>query len=159
MNIYICASFCYEDKKKTSERKYIIEKTVERIQEQLGDNHHYYIPHKLTIPNAWDISMEEWAKAVFETDMMELDLADLIIFLSFGKENNAGSVWEIGYTVGKGAFRQDDDIQKVVMVKMTNDFESLMLTNSLDRIISEKEIETYDWNNLPHYKTQLDKLS
>ena len=45
------------------------------------------------------------------------------------------------------------------MVKMTNDFESLMLTNSLDRIISEKEIETYDWENLPHYKTQLNKLS
>jgi len=159
MNIYICASFCYEDKKKTSERKYLIEKTVDRIQEQLGTSHRYYLPHKLTIPNAWDISMEEWGRAVFETDMMELDLADLIIFLSFGKENNAGSVWEVGYIVGKGANTQSDDVQKVVMVKMTDGYESLMITNSLDRIISVDEIETYDWDNLPHYKTQLNKLS
>jgi len=159
MNIYICASFCYEDKAKTSERKYLIEKTVDRIQEKLGLGHHYYLPHKLSIPNAWDISIEEWAQAVFETDMAELDLADLIIFLSFGKENNAGSVWEVGYVVGKGAHIQSDDVQKIVMVKMTDEIESLMITNSLDRIISEKEIETYDWENLPHYKTKLEKLS
>ena len=50
MNVYICASFCYEDKKKTSERKYVIEKTVERIKEKLGVEHRYYLPHQLTIP-------------------------------------------------------------------------------------------------------------
>ena len=47
MNIYIAASFCYEDKDKTSYRKDLIEKTVKRIKKKLKGN--YYIPHQLKI--------------------------------------------------------------------------------------------------------------
>ena len=159
MYIYIAASFCYEDKKKTSERKYLIEKTVERLKKVIPGNNNYYIPHQLTIPNAWDISMEEWARAVYTHDMTKLDEADLVIFLSFGKENNAGSVWEVGYVCGKNAMVLSFDEQKLVMIKMSNEIESLMLTNSIERIINEKEIETYDWTKFPRYKTHLDKLS
>jgi len=162
MNIYIAASFCYEDKKKTSERKYIIEKTVERLKTVIPGNNRYYIPHQLVIPNAWDISMEEWAKAVYEHDIRKLMEADLVIFLSFGKENNAGSVWEIGFVVGRAVGHVEEhsnDITDIVMIKMTDQIESLMLTNSIDRIISEKEIETYDWAKMPVYKTELEKLS
>ena len=159
MNIYIAASFCYEDKKKTSERKYLIEKIVERLKKVIPGDNKYYIPHQLTIPNAWDISMEQWARAVYTHDMNKLDEADLVIFLSFGKENNAGSVWEVGYVCGKNAMVLSFDEQKLVMIKMSNEIESLMLTNSIERIINEKEIETYDWTKFPRYKTQLDKLS
>ena len=159
MNIYICASFCYEDKKKTIERKYLIEKTVDRLQEQLGTSHHYYLPHKLTIPNAWDISLEEWSSAVYQHDMEALHDAHIVIFLSFGKENNAGSVWEIGYVAGKNSMKLSFDEQKIIMVKMTDEIESLMVTNSVHAIIKESEIEDYAWTSLPEYKTGLSKIS
>ena len=157
MNIYIAASFCYEDKDKTSQRKYLIEQTVKRIQKKLNGN--YYIPHKLTIPNAWDISLEEWSSAVYQHDMEALHDAHIVIFLSFGKENNAGSVWEIGYVAGKNSMKLSFDEQKIIMVKMTDEIESLMVTNSVHAIIKESEIEDYAWTSLPEYKTGLSKIS
>ena len=163
MNIYICASFCYEDKVKTSERKYLIEKTVDRIKKFIPDLYStYYLPHQLTIPNAWDISLEEWSRAVYEHDMEALDAADLVIFISFGKENNAGSAWELGYVHGFNTHEPDPKCRfpkKVICIKMTNEPESLMITNSVDTVITEAEIETYDWCNLPAYKTKMEKIS
>ncbi len=162
MNIYIAASFAYEDKAKTSQRKDLIEKTVKRIKKFLkGD---YYLPHQLKIPNAWDISLEEWSKAVYTHDIEALNDADLIIFLSFGKENNAGSVWEVGYVIGQNymwGYTRDDapDQKKIICIKMTDEPESLMISNSVDRIIMSNEIETYDWKTFPKYKTVLNKLS
>jgi len=151
MNIYICASFCYEDKAKTSQRKDLIEKTVKRIKKRLKGN--YYIPHQLKIPNAWDMSMEEWGMSVYNHDMEALNNANLVIFLSFGKENNAGSVWEVGYVAGHNSMVLSFDEKKIIMIKMTDEVESLMVTNSVHTIINEREIETYDWNILPEYKT------
>lgn len=154
-NIYIAASFCYEDKAKTSQRKDLIEKTVKKIKKYLKGK--YYIPHQLKIPNAWDISLDEWAKAVYEHDIEALRRSDIIIFLSFGKENNAGSVWEIGYMCGYNNCMVDK--RPIIVVKMTDDIESLMISNSINRIIKADEIDDYDWANLPEYKTELNKLS
>jgi len=157
MKIYVAASFAYEDKAKTSERKYLIEKTVERIQKFLpGD---YYLPHQLKIPNAWDMSLKDWSKAVYEHDIKALRHAELIIFLSFGKENNAGSVWEVGYVFGRNTQVSYIYEQKLILVRMTNESESLMLTNSIERIIDQSEIEAYNWKTLPKYKTTLNRLS
>ena len=167
MKIYIAASFCYEDRAKTSERKYIIEKTVERLKKVLpGD---YYLPHQLTIPNAWDISLEEWSRAVFKRDIQELDSANIVIFLSFGKENNAGAAWEVGYAIGEkwvcGCYDEGYEFEdtlrnrKIICIKMTDEIESLMIANSVDVMIKEAEIETYDWEHLPNYSTILEKLS
>lgn len=157
MKIYIAASFAYEDKAKTSQKKDLIEKTVKRIKKFLkGD---YYLPHQLKIPNAWDMSLEDWSKAVYLHDIEALHDADLIIFLSFGKENNAGSAWEVGYIVGRNTQVSSFDEQKLILVKMTDEPESLMISNSIDRIIMSNEIETYDWKTLPEYKTNLEKLS
>lgn len=148
MKVYIAASFCYEDKDKTSERKYLIEKTVDKIKKHLtGD---FYIPHQLKIENAWDISLEEWARKVYEHDIDALNNSDLVVFISFGKENNAGSVWECGYAYAKN--------KPVVVIKMTEDMESLMVSNTARAIIREAEIDAYDFTNLPAYKTSLDKL-
>jgi len=157
MKIYIAASFAYEDRNKTEQKKKLIEETVKRIQKYLpGD---YYLPHQLKIPNAWDISLEEWSRAVYEHDIKALKEADLIIFLSFGKENNAGSAWEVGYIVGRNDFVLSFDEQKIVLVKMTNEPESLMISNSINRIITSEEIDTYNWKALHQYRTALERLS
>ncbi len=157
MKIYIAASFCYEDRNKTEQKKKLIEETVERIKQYLSGN--YYLPHQLKIPNAWDISLEEWSRAVYKHDIKALNEADLVIFLSFGKENNAGSAWEVGYIVGRNTQVLSFDEQKLILVKMTDEPESLMISNSIDRIITKAEIDTYDWSSLPRYKTKLTKLS
>jgi nucleoside 2-deoxyribosyltransferase len=157
MSVYIAASFAYEDKAKTSQRKDLIEKTVKKIKRHLKDN--YYLPHQLKIPNAWDISLEEWSKAVYDHDIEALENADIVIFLSFGKENNAGSAWELGYVHGFNMHEQVHFPKTVIVVKMTDEPESLMISNSVDRIITEAEIDTYDWKMLPKYKTNLGKLS
>jgi len=156
-NIYIAASFAYEDKAKTSQKKDLIEKTVKRIKKYLKGN--YYLPHQLKIPNAWDISLEEWSRAVYEHDIEALENANIVIFLSFGKENNAGSAWEMGYVHGFNMHEQVHFTKTVIVIKMTDEPESLMISNSVDRIITSTEIETYDWNTFPKYKTKLEKLS
>jgi nucleoside 2-deoxyribosyltransferase len=157
MSVYIAASFAYEDKAKTSQRKDLIEKTVKKIKRHLKDN--YYLPHQLKIPNAWDISLEEWSKAVYDHDIEALENADIVIFLSFGKENNAGSAWELGYVHGFNMHEQVHFPKTDIVVKMTDEPESLMISNSVDRIITEAEIDTYDWKMHPKYKTSLGKLS
>ena len=149
--IYVAASFAYEDKAKTEERKKQIEEVVERIKKLLGNDFIWYLPHQFKVENAWDISLEEWSRKVYEHDIETLNKADLIIFISFGKENNAGAVWEIGYSVAKE--------KKIICIKMTDESESLMISNSVNTIIKKEEIESYDWISLPDYKTTLNKLS
>lgn len=149
--VYVAASFAYADKDKTNQRKSEIEEVVREIQSKTGEEVSWYLPHQLKIENAWDISLEEWSQKVFEHDLQALLEADLVIFISYGKENNAGAVWEVGYATAKG-------IQTVV-VKMTNEVESLMITQSVHSILTKEEITNYDWVNLPKYKTKLEKLS
>ena len=155
MNVYVAASFAYEDKAKTSQKKDLIEKTVEKIKKHLKAN--FYLPHQLKIPNAWDISLEEWSRKVYEQDLKALKNADVVLFLSFGKENNAGSVWEVGYTIGRNESTHVNI--PVICVSMTSDPESLMFNNSVWAMLKESEIDTYNWSTLPKYKTKLDRLS
>lgn len=163
MKIYVAASFAYEDKEKTESRKKKIEEVVERVKRLLpGD---YYLPHTYKVPNAWDISLQEWSKAVYEHDIQQLDKSDLILFLSFGKENNSGSVWEIGYASAIKKYRTNlpgviiYPSPKIICVKMTEEPESLMISNSVDAIIPESQIDSYDWINIPSIKVELKKVS
>lgn len=150
-NVYVAASFAYEDREKTNKRKSEIEEIVKQIKHIVGRKFGWYLPHQLKIENAWDISLEEWSRKVFEEDLKALDAANLILFISYGKENNSGSVWEVGYAYGKQI--------PIVMIKMTDEAESLMLTNSVRAIIQREDISTYDFTTLPEYKTTLDKIS
>lgn len=145
--VYVAASFAYADRDKTEQRKADIDRVVSKIKLEAG----FYLPHHLKIENAWDMSLEAWARKVFEHDYDNLNSADLVIFISYGKENNSGSVWECGYAYAK-------DIP-VVVIKMTDDAESLMITNTARAIIKEEDIENYDFVNLPAVKIDLDKLS
>lgn len=149
MNIYVAASFAYEDKTKTEERKLIIEGLVSRMKQHLpGD---YFLPHQMKIKNAWDYSLAEWGTKVFEEDIKHLDAADIVLFISFGKENNAGAAWEVGYAAAKG--------KKIIVIKVTEGVESLMITNSAYIMIRPHEIDLIDWDLFPRHVTAIDKLS
>ena len=151
IQIYTAASFAYADRSKTESRKADIERIVSKVKQTLNHPNAFYIPHQLKIPNAWDMSLEAWARKVYEHDIGALNAADLVIFISYGKENNAGSVWECGYAYAKNI--------PVVVIKMTDEAESLMISNTARAIIREEDISNYDFINLPEYKTDLDKLS
>jgi len=149
MKVYVAASFAYNDRTKTEHRKSDIERVVNIVKQKLSAE--YYLPHQLKIPNAWDMSLEDWSNKVFEHDISSLCSADLVIFISYGKENNSGSVWECGFAYAKGI--------PVVVVKMTNDVESLMITSTARAILREEELNQYDFDTLPEFKTTLEQIS
>lgn len=163
--VYVAASFAYEDKAKTEERKKQIEEVVKKIRKIVGRNFAWYLPHQLKIENAWDISLEEWSQQVYEHDVKALENSNIVIFISYGKENNAGSVWEVGWICGYNHLVSERPVnpaelkKKIICIKMTDDVESLMVTQSVDAIIKQNEIEDYDWETLPRCRTQLNKLS
>ena len=148
--IYVAASFAYADKHKSEQRKKEIEEVVDSIR-QLNDSFVFFLPHQLHIPNAWNMDLKEWSTMVYENDIKGLEESDVVLFISYGKENNAGSIWEAGYAFAKN--------KPVIMVKMTEEVESLMIFGSARAIIMRGEIQSYDWNNLPAYITPLNKLS
>ena len=160
-NIYVAASFAYADRNKTEERKAQIKQIVEQIKTHLQAD--FYLPQELKIENAWDYSLEDWGSLVYENDLAHLKEADTVIFISFGKENNAGSVWEIGFVAGVNDTLYDIEAhggwKNIIMIKMNNEAESLMVTNSVNTIITKDEIDTYDWYLMPWTKTKINKLS
>lgn len=135
--IYLAASFAYKDKKKTESRKKVIEEIADIL---IKKGNEVYVPHQHKIPNAWDMSMTEWSRRVFLMDKESLDEADVVLFLSFGKENNAGAVWECGYAFGKSI--------PVVTVRMTDDVESLMVTGGSRAVINRACLNDYDFDEL-----------
>lgn len=140
MYIYIAASFACDDREETERRKQVINKVVARLRSSIP-NGRFYVPHELIVENAWEISLKQWATKVYDTDIAALQLADLVIFLSFGKNNNAGSAWECGYACGRHI--------PVVAIRLTQDTESVMLFGSARAIIDSPQIEWYDWQTLP----------
>ena len=148
--VYVAASFAYSDKNKSEQRKREIEEVVDSIK-RINGSFTFFLPHQLHISNAWNMNLKEWSAMVYENDLKGLEESDIVIFISYGKENNAGSIWEAGYAFAKN--------KPVIMVKMTDEVESLMIFGSARAIIMRGEINSYDWDNLPSYITPLNKLS
>lgn len=145
LTAYIAASFACDSRELTEQRKQQISNMVTKLQQCLPSDYRFYIPHDLVIPNAWNMSIEEWAQAVYDADINVLRRSQLVIFLSFGKTNNAGSAWECGCAYGYGI--------PVVMIRMTDNTESVMLYGSARAILDASHIEAYDWRNLPPFTT------
>ena len=61
-----------------------------------------YCPFELQIPNAWDMSQEEWAQKVFDEDVRAIKEADVVVLITPGRESTAGTNWEQGYAYALG---------------------------------------------------------
>ena len=144
MKIYLASSFAYEDKQLTETRKATM-KQIQEYLESLGFT--VYNPSTLKIPNAWDYSYWDWGQLVFEADYKEIDTCDLVVFVSYGKENNAGSVWEVGHAYGK---------VPIIMVSMNPaQPESLMVVHSAHACVNGFEgLLNYDFKTMP--RTRID---
>lgn len=140
IKVYLACSFAYSDRSKTNERKSIMD-TAQALLE--SHNFSVYNPSHLKIENAWDYSMWDWGNLVFQRDKQELDDADFVIFISYGKENNAGAVWEVGYAYALG--------KKIITVSMDVDApESLMIIHSSWACLDGLDgLYKYDFKTMP----------
>ena len=88
MDIYLAGSL------HTDELKTRI-KTVVNFLRSKGNN--VYSPMELKIPNAWDISNQEWAKKVYDNDINQLLKADIVvcIYNGFNFAGGTGTAWEL----------------------------------------------------------------
>ena len=71
MIIYLCGS-CG-----STERTRMVK--VAELLRSLG--YDVYCPFELQIPNAWDISQEDWAKEVFKADVHAILHSDIFLFI------------------------------------------------------------------------------
>lgn len=89
---------------------------------------------------------------VFANDVVALDHCDIVVMLSFGKENNAGAAWEVGYAYAKK--------KKVIVVSMTDEIESLMIQHgSYAQLKGLEQLEKYDFDKMPMIRNYFRKES
>lgn len=61
-----------------------------------------YVPQEHTVPNAWDMSQEDWAREVFKMDIAAIQECDVLFALYDGLYSDSGTAWEIGYAYALG---------------------------------------------------------
>ena len=86
-------------------------KALKKMIEIVAKRYEYsslYIPMEYKVPDdwqkldgTWNLSNAEWARKVYENDIKELDMADMVFVLNTGLYRTAGTVWEAGYAKGK----------------------------------------------------------
>lgn len=93
-----------------------------------------YVPQEHTIPNAWDLSNQDWAQQVFVEDCYAIDDCEYVMVLNFGMYSDSGTAWEAGYAYGKG--------KTVVQVLCggENATYSLMMMNGCDNIVELPQV-------------------
>ncbi len=93
MKIYLAGSCSSDDR---TMMKHIAEHLRTREDTEV------YCPFELQIPNAWDMSQEEWAQKVFDEDVRAIKEADVVVLITPGRESTAGTNWEQGYAYALG---------------------------------------------------------
>lgn len=141
MKIYLAASLSEEHRQDMYEAL----KILREIQDL-----EVYAPVEHKIPMDWDYPNNEWGLMVFSQDLGAIQNSDLIVALSYGRENSGGIAWEMGYSYGIG--------KKVLLVEMTDHRQSLMMANG--RYASVKGLnglKDYDFKNLPKTRTETEQ--
>lgn len=103
-----------------------------------NDTHSVYVPQEHSIPNAWDLSNQDWAKQVFCADIEAIEDCDVVMVLNFGMYSDSGTAWEAGYAMGLG--------KMVVQVLCSdeNTVYSLMMFNGCSKVINLCDVEQWD---------------
>lgn len=93
MKIYMAGAF-FRPETKTK-----IDSLVEQMREHGYD---VYVPQEHTVPNAWEMSQEDWAKEVFKMDIAAIQDCDMVYAIYDGLYSDSGTAWEIGYAYALG---------------------------------------------------------
>ena len=116
---YLAAPFFKEDELE------VYHKVISFLREV--EKYDLYVPMEHNIPNAWDMSNAEWAKAVFDEDVKAINEAKIVFVINFGMYSDSGTAWEAGYAFAKGKF-------VINIVKDTSATYSLMMLNGCDGV-------------------------
>ena len=95
-----------------------------------------YCPFELQIPNAWDLTQEEWARKVFEADIKAIKDCDYMVSISKGRESTAGTNWEQGYAFALG--------KSICVFQITNKPTSLMTFWGCDGFVNSSVERIFD---------------
>lgn len=82
-----------------------------------------YAPMEHLIANAYEMSNEDWGKAVFEEDLAALNQCTSVIVLNYGMYSDTGTAWEAGYAFAKGipvTMLVDDEYESTYSLMMCN---------------------------------------
>lgn len=93
MKIYMAGAF-FRPETKTK-----IDSLVEQMR---GHGYDVYVPQEHTVPNAWEMSQEDWAKEVFKMDIAAIQDCDMLFAVYDGLYSDSGTAWEIGYAYAHG---------------------------------------------------------
>ena len=104
-----------------------VEFIVNHLRKNLGLE--VYVPMEHTIPNAWDLPNNVWAKAVFDEDVKAIDECDTVIVLNWGMYSDSGTAWECGYAFAKGK-----EVINLLMPSRDCDY-SLMMVNGCNNAL------------------------
>ena len=93
-----------------------------------------FVPQDHSIVDAWEMSNEDWAGAVYEMDEEAIGVCDVVIVLNFGLYSDSGTAWEAGYAKALG--------KRVVQVLCGGDntVYSLMMLSSADKVATFDQI-------------------
>ena len=61
-----------------------------------------YVPQEHTVPDAWNMSQEDWAREVFKMDIAAIQDCDMVYAVYDGLYSDSGTAWEIGYAYALG---------------------------------------------------------
>ena len=61
-----------------------------------------FVPQEHTVPNAWEMSQEDWAREVFKMDIAAIQECDMMFVVYDGLYSDSGTAWEIGYAYALG---------------------------------------------------------
>lgn len=93
MKVYLAGAFF------RPETKSKIDSLVEQMR---GHGYDVFVPQEHTVPNAWEMSQEDWAKAVFKMDIAAIQDCDMVYAVYDGLYSDSGTAWEIGYAYALG---------------------------------------------------------
>ena len=103
-----------------------------------GAGYEVYVPQEHEIENAWDLSNEDWARAVYLTDIKAIRDCDVVMVLNFGMYSDSGTAWEAGYAFAM----KIPTIQ--VLCGGENATYSLMMMNGCDKVIEYRQIAYWE---------------
>ena len=148
--VYLAASFAYPDKNLAKQRLTYIAKAAKLLRDK---GLSVFVPSEHKLPNDWDLTNHDWGVAVYGMDIDALESSDVVVALSYGKRNNNdGMLWECGYAYGRS--------KKVILVSLSDETESLMLTSSsYAHLSSLNELDGYDFETMPQIHTASNEVS
>jgi nucleoside 2-deoxyribosyltransferase len=89
-----------------------------------------YVPQENEIEDAWSLSNDVWAKAVYDEDIKAIKESDVVMVLNFGMYSDSGTAWEAGF-----AYAIKKEVVHVLCGKENATY-SLMMINGCDKVVS-----------------------